>query len=65
MKNLKFTQDFGEYRQLHMEDCLKQNTVEQEGKAELYRSLVMNQRIDTNSITAQELFGHRKLNPIV
>ena len=54
---MKFTQDFAEYRQLHMEDYLQENTVEQEGKAEVYRSLEMNERIDTNSITVQGLLG--------
>ena len=50
---MKFTQDFVEYRQLHIEDYLLDNTVEQEGKAEVYRSLEMNERIDTNSIIVQ------------
>ena len=54
---MKFTQDFVEYRQLHMEDYLQENTVEQEGKAEVYRSLEMNERIDTNSMTVQGLLG--------
>lgn len=54
---MKFTQDFVEYRQLHMEDYLQENTVEQEGKAEVYRSLEMNERINTNSITVQGLLG--------
>ena len=54
---MKFTQDFVEYRQLHIEDYLLDNTVEQEGKAEVYRSLEMNERIDTNSIIVQGLLG--------
>ena len=32
VENLKFTRDFVEYRQLHIEDYLLDNTVEQEGK---------------------------------
>src|SRR5690554_8148826 len=40
-----------------MEDYLQENTVEQEGKAEVYRSLEMNERIDTNSIAVQGLLG--------
>ena len=47
---MKFTQDFVEYRQLHIEDYLIENTLEQEGKPEVCRSLEMNERIDTNSI---------------
>ena len=54
---MKFTQDFVEYRQLHMEDYLQENTVEQEDKAEVYRSLEMNERIDTNSRIVQGLLG--------
>ena len=54
---MKFTRDFVEYRQLHIEDYLLDNTVEQEGKAEVYRSLEMNERIDTNSIIVQGLLG--------
>ena len=54
---MKFTQDFVEYRQLHIEDYLLDNTVEQEGTAEVYRSLEMNERIDTNSIIVQGLLG--------
>ncbi len=52
---MKFTQDFVEYRQLHMEDYLLENTVEQEGKTEVYGSLEMHKRIDTNSIIVQGL----------
>ncbi len=45
---MKFTEDYVEYRQIHMKDYLQENTVELEGKGEVYRSLEMNERIDTN-----------------
>ena len=57
VKNIKFTQDFVEYRPLHIEDYLQESGAEHEGNAEVYRNLEMNERIDTNSKTMQGLFG--------
>ena len=54
---MKFTQDFVEYRPLHIEDYLQESSAEHEGNAEVYRNLEMNERIDTNSKTMQGLFG--------
>jgi len=54
---LKFTEDFAQYRQLHIEDYLQKEPAEQESFVEVYRNPKMNTRIDTNSRLVEGLLG--------
>ena len=54
---MKFTQDFAQYRQLHIEDYLQKGPAEQESYVEVYRNPEMDERIDTNSRLVEGLLG--------